>query len=505
MKTLGITQSVCPTCRRTVPAKVLGDETGVHFESFCPDHGPRRRLVHRDMDAYLRSQHFVKPAWVPRSFAGDSAAPCPEGCGFCDRHEQHLCMPIIEITQRCDLACPICLVDAGGGRDMSRDEFRLILNRLIEAEGQIAVLNLSGGEPLLHPDLLALVDDVLSRPEFVRVSISTNGLRLLAEPQLVDELASRDVVVSLQFDGFSDHVYTTLRGRPLLAQKRRILDLMAERRAPLSLTVTAAGGVNEDQFGPILEYYFAQPHIVSMMIQPIAFAGRAAGWRGDSLASANGKSGRLTIPDVLHLLDQAGNPRVSSADFAPLPCCHPLCFSLAHYLMLEDGNSVSLSELVGTSRLMDSLANRTIFGLDEEETESLKDLVYELWSGPRALAPDGESIMRTLRRILDELTCSCMAFDPRKTFGIAQRRIKSIFIHAFQDADTFDLARVRRCCTAYPLADGRLMPACVYNVRERQVIPSLAHASGQRHTGPKRERGMVNYYPPLAQESPGGQ
>ena len=428
-------------------------------------------------------------------------------------------MPIIEITQRCDLACPICLVDAGrpspqplspaagergrgeGGQDMSLAEFRAILDRLIAAEGQIAVLNLSGGEPLLHPDLLALVDDALMRPEFVRVSISTNGLRLLAEPQLVDELASRDVVVSLQFDGFSDHVYTKLRGRPLLAQKRRILDLMAERRAPLSLTVTAAGGVNEDQFGPILEYYFAQPHIVSMMIQPMAFAGRAA-----ALVPHSGECGyRLTIPDVLHLLDQAGNLRVSSVDFAPLPCCHPLCFSLAHYLMLEDGNSVSLSELVGTSRLMDSLANRTVFGLDEEETESLKDLVYELWSGPCALAPDGESIMRTLRRILDELTCSCMAFDPRKTFAIAQRRIKSIFIHAFQDADTFDLARVRRCCTAYPLADGRLMPACVYNVRERQVIPSLAHASGQCHTGPKRERGMVNYYPPLAQESPGGQ
>jgi 7,8-dihydro-6-hydroxymethylpterin dimethyltransferase len=180
---------------------------------------------------------------------------------------------------------------------------------------------------------------------------------------------------------------------------------------------------------------------------------------------------RLTIPDVLRRLDAAGNPRVKAADFAPLPCSHPLCFSLAYYLMLDDGRSASLNQLIGAGKLMDALANRTIFGLDEQETESMKDMIYDLWSGPAALAPDGASVMRTLRDILDEVTrastgvCSC--FDPRKTLGIAQRRIKSIFIHAFQDAETFDLARVRRCCNAYPLADGRLMPVCVYNVRER--------------------------------------
>lgn len=463
MNTLGMTQSVCVTCRRVVPAKVAANGSGVHFESFCPEHGSCRRLVHRDVEAYLRSQHFVKPAWIPRSFAGNSSAPCPEGCGLCDRHEQHLCMPIVEITSRCDLACPICLVDAGGGRDTSLDEFRRILDRLIAAEGQADVLNLSGGEPLLHPGLLELVDAALSRPEIVRVSISTNGLRLLDQPQLVDDLASRDVVVSLQFDGFGDDACTALRGRPLASEKLEILGLLAQRQAPTSLTVTAAGGVNEHEFGPILEYFFSQPHIVSMMIQPIAFAGRAVKVANDIM--------RLTIPDVLRLLDEAGSPRVVAADFAPLPCSHPLCFSLAYYLMLDDGGSVSLNQLVGAGKLMDSLANRTIFGLDEQETESLKDMIYDLWSGPAALAPDSESVMRTLRGILDEITCSsshtCSCFDPRKAFGIAQRRIKSIFIHAFQDAETFDLARVRRCCNAYPLADGRLMPACVYNVRER--------------------------------------
>jgi len=468
MKTLGMTQSTCVTCRRIVPAKVLADdaEGSVYFKCFCPEHGEQQRLIHRDIDMYLRSQYSIKSALIPQIFAGDSTKSCPDGCGFCDRHEQHLCMPIVEITQRCDLACPICLVSAGGETDMMPAEFHNILDRLIKAEGQIDILNLSGGEPLLHPDILELIDDALARPQIVRVSISTNGLQLLAQPQhkLLKALTKRDVVISLQFDGFDDNAITTLRGQGggLLKQKQKILNLLAKHETSTSLTMTLAGGVNDHQLAPVLDYYFSQPHIVSMMIQPIAFTGRATHLT-DSIT-------RLTIPDVLRLLDTAGNPRVKATDFAPLPCSHPLCFNLAYYLMLDDGRSAPLNKLLDAHKLMDSLANRTVFGLDEQEIDQIKDIIYDLWGDPTA----DESIMKTLRSILDEFATPpppaserCPCFDPRRTFGIAQRRIKSIFIHAFQDAETFDLARVRRCCNAYPLADGRLMPACVYNVRER--------------------------------------
>ena len=180
-----------------------------------------------DVDDYLRSLRYVKPAWVPREFAGDAAAACPDGCGFCSRHEQHLCMPIVEITSRCDLACPVCLVDAGRavGHDAAPN-WPGFSTRSIAAERQIDVLNLSGGEPLVHPELLGLVDEALRRPEIVRVSISTNGLALLAEPELLEQLRERNVVVSLQFDGFRDEIYEMLRGRPLLAEKLRLLDVL---------------------------------------------------------------------------------------------------------------------------------------------------------------------------------------------------------------------------------------------------------------------------------------
>ena len=456
--TLGVTHSACGLCHRIVPAKVVTDGRDVYFEKFCRTHGQSKTLVYRDVDNYLRTQRYVKPAWMPREHAGTSDAACPDGCGFCDRHEQHLCLPIVEITSRCNLICPICIADAGRQWDMTVEQFAAMMDTLIRAERQIDVLNLSGGEPLLHPDLLTIVDEALAQPQIVRVSISTNGLELLRRPELIEQLRQRNVVVSLQFDGFDDRVYEILRGRRLLDEKREILARLAEAGISTSLTITVAGGVNEDQFPEILKYFFLESHIVCLTIQPIALAGRAT--------DAGTGIGRLTIPDVLRLLDTAGDPRVRAADFAPLPCSDPRCFCLAYYLMLDDGGTISLNRLTNASGLMDSLANRTVFGLDSEEQDRLKDLIYELWSGPAGSAPDGEAVMRTLRRIMDAV--GACGFEPRAAFTLAERHIKSIFIHAFQDADTFDLSRVRRCCQAYPQPDGKLIPACVHNVLTRK-------------------------------------
>ena len=149
-----------------------------------------------------------------------------------------------------------------------------------------------------------------------------------------------------------------------------------------------------------------------------------------------------------------------------MPCSHPLCFSLAYYLVLDNGDSVSVNQLVEASKVMDALANRTVFGLDADEQENLRDMIYEIWSGTVAMAPESESVMKTLRHITEEMSCS--HFDVRRAFATAERHIKSIFIHAFQDVDTFDLARVRRCCQAYVQPDGRLIPICVHNVLRRR-------------------------------------
>jgi hypothetical protein len=458
---LGMGWSVCGVCRASIPAKFLAIDGDVHIRKFCPEHGESLCFIRHDVDDYLRTQRFVKPAWIPRAFRGDATAACPNGCGICARHEQHLCMPIIEITNRCDLVCPICINASAdpdcASWDMPVEEFGRVLDAILEAEGQIDVLNISGGEPTLHPGLLALVDEALRRNGIIRVSVSTNGLTFLREPALLEGLAARNIVVSLQFDGFRDEIYRRLRGRALLEEKREILAALRRRDVTTSLTMTAAAGVNDDQFHEVLDLLFASPNIISLMIQPLAFVGRAA--------ECPDRDRRLSIPETIRLAT-TGHALVKAEDFVPLPCSSPLCFSLAFYLMTDDGRAVSVNRLSDAATLMDSLSNHVVFGLDPEEHEKLKRMIYSLWSGPVGAVPEGEAVLATLRGILREASAlsNRSGFDPRQAFSLAERKVKSVFIHAFQDAETFDLARVRRCCQAYPQSDGRLIPACVRNV-----------------------------------------
>ncbi len=447
------TVSICARCRRPLPARIHIERGAVWLRKVCPDHGPQEARISSDAEAYLDTARFHRRASVPLEFSA-AARGCPGSCGLCPEHEQHVCMPIVEITGRCDLSCPICLVPEGATDDLDLEQVEAILDRLIATEGRIDVLNLSGGEPLLHPRFLDIVDACARRDEIVRVSVSTNGLALLRAPAVLDRLAERNAVVSLQFDGRDDEACVRLRGRPLLEEKMRLIDLARERGVALSLTATVAAGVNERFLPGILDLLFAEDQIRSVMIQPAAYTGRAA------------RRGRprdaTSIPDVLRAIDGAARGTVSAADFSPLPCSHPACFSLSYYLSVGEERFVAVKALAAIDRYLDLLANRAIVGTDAESFEAVRSAVYDLWSGPAALAPDSRGALTAIRRILDSISC-CGPFRAREAMARAERSMKSVFIHSFMDADTFDLSRARKCCNVYPLADGRLVPACIRN------------------------------------------
>ncbi len=453
---LEIGTGLCPACGRTVPMKLVRRGDGaVWFEKFCPECGPSEARAYSDAVQWAAARRVVGPALIPDAFAGDAARPCPEGCGFCARHEQHLCMPIVEITSRCNLGCPICLNDSGGeAPDMTAGEFSTVLDRLIEAEGQVDILNFSGGEPLLHPELIALVDMALARPGIVKVSVSTNGLKLLEDMALAAELKKRDVVIALQFDGFDPEADRRMRGAELGRKRRRILEMLQLRNMTASLTFTLAGGWNDPQLHEAFRLLFECDNLVSLMIQPLAFTGRAAG-----VAEVE----RLDVAAALRRIDEYGAPYAKAADFAPLPCSHPLCFALAYYLKLDSGRFVPLNKIVDARTLLNQAANKVVFGLNPEEHGELKNMVYELWAESTG---EADEVLATLKRLLknySEADTGCGCFNPRRAFNLMEREIKSVYIHAFMDRHNFDLARARRCCQAYALADGRLIPCCVRN------------------------------------------
>ena len=456
---LTTTPSVCRQCRRLIPARVMVRDDGVWLEKVCPDHGPQEARVYGDAQAYRELGRFHRQASIPLAFA-TAAKGCPESCGLCPEHEQHVCLPILEITDHCNLECPICLVRNPGRRHLERRNVAQVLDRLIETEGQIDVLNLSGGEPTLNPHFREIVQECVARREILRVSVSTNGTVLVRNPDLLQFLAERHVIISLQFDALTDEIYQALRGRPLLEVKKRLIEQCAALNTPMSLTVTVVRGVNDTQLAPITDLLFERDHILSVMFQPAAYLGQAA--RLPRPANA------LTIPDVIQGLYGAGKGPVSAADFSPLPCSHPACFSLAFYLKVADREFAPIKQLIEVDRYLNLVQNRAIFGTDAESFATISDAVYELWSGPAALSPDSKRALNAVRKLLRAVSGNG-GYSPRQALSVAERSIKSIFIHQFMDPDTFDLSRARKCCQVYPQPDGRLIPVCVHNCLKRGV------------------------------------
>jgi 7,8-dihydro-6-hydroxymethylpterin dimethyltransferase len=443
------TRSLCPACGQKVDAFILEKEGAVFLEKQCPQHGVSCALISSDASWYRDSLHFVKPRKQPRALGADTFTSCPESCGLCPEHGQHTCLPVIEITSSCDLNCQICLKQWKNQQEMSVQEFSGVLDTLLVCEGFVPVINLSGGEPTMHPQIIDMVE-IAKRKGVMQTSISTNGLRLLRDADFRHKLSALNPLIALQFDGFKPYTSLYLRGRDIVKEKLSLIEILEKELFNYSLVATVAEGVNDEEITAITDFFF-KSKAVSLMFQPMAFTGKASLFR-DPLH-------RLTIPDVIAKIEKC--TCVKKGDFVPLPCSHPTCFALSYYFQADAGNFVSVKDLLGLEKYLEVIANRTLPGLDIEGFNALRDRVYDLWSAADQF-PHSGMILKKIRNILKELSEN--GFRADKAFEIGIKSVKAIFIHQFMDRDTLDFGRLIKCCNHYPQADGRLIPMCAQNV-----------------------------------------
>lgn len=442
------TLAMCPVCRLQVNARVVERGDGVYLEKFCEMHGFSQALISSDAEWYRRGLLYVKPKQAPLHVQVKEFRGCPESCGSCPEHQQHTCLPVIEITSACNLACPVCLKRFAGDFQLSFDDFARILDTLIRCEGTLPVINLSGGEPTLHPRLAEFLH--LARDKGVmQITVSTNGLLLLERPELRELFRRTGTLVALQFDGFRAETWVRLRGRDLSAKKQELIEILEQENIRYSLVATLAKGINDDEIAPVAEFFF-RSRAVSLMFQPLCRTGSGATFP---------VSGKLTIPDVVHALEKC--PPMHQGDFNPLPCSHASCFALAYYCILGEGRFVSLKEFLGSENYLRVIANRTLPGLDPESFDLIRQRLYDVWSLADA-GSLGEQILQRIRQVLREVGGEEYSRD--KTFALGVETMKAIFIHDFMDLDTFDFGRLLKCCNPYPQADGRLIPMCAQNV-----------------------------------------
>jgi len=437
-----LTRSLCPECSQIIDAQVLIRDGAVYLRKYCQQHGWYEALVSSDADWYLNSLKYNKPGAIPYKFATNVEHGCPLDCGLCPEHQQHTCVGIIEITTRCNLSCPTCFADAGTGYDLSLMQVEKILDQLLETEGQPEIVQISGGEPSIHPQILDIL--AAARKRGIRhVMLNTNGLRLAQDSDFVHQLVQYQPTIYLQFDGLTDRPYQVLRGRELSDIKRQALSNLAEAGLHVILVPTIVHGVNDSEIGDILMFGLKHPAVLGVNYQPVTFAGRCLD-RCDALY-------RTTLTDILHAVETQTNGLFKVSDFRPVPCPHPSC-SACTYAFVDGDQVIPIPRLLNVDDYLDFVSNRSVPDLSSE----LQSVLEALWSMAAMMGSEKTS---------NALTCvACNSIIPLPSeFKFTSEHFFMIQIHGFMDEHTFDVKRLMKCCVHELLPDGRAVPFCAYN------------------------------------------
>lgn len=443
-----LTRSICPVCRRVIDAQVLLRDSKVYMRKRCPEHGPFEALVYSDAEAYVASARFNKPGTKPLMYSTEIDRGCPHDCGLCPDHQQHACLGIIEVNSACNMDCPLCFADAGAGFNLTLEEVEGILDHFVETEGEPEAVQFSGGEPSIHPEIIPMLEAATAR-NIRHVMLNTNGKRIAADDEFLEQLASIDPqpAIYFQFDGFDSETYRILRGEPdILDEKLRALDRLAEIGSTVVLVPAIERNVNEHELGDIVRFGLDHPAVRGITFQPAFHSGRH---------SNHDPMTRMTNPDIVKLIEAQTDGLFVERDFFPVPCCFPTCNSVT-YAFVEDETVLPLPRFLDVEDYLDYVSNRLVPDIGEFSAEAIQMALEGLWSS--SAVPGSEKSGREFA-----LSCSICGMIEDSAFGEITDHMFMIALQDFLDPWTFNQKNVMKCCKEILLPDGKQIPFCAYN------------------------------------------
>jgi uncharacterized radical SAM superfamily Fe-S cluster-containing enzyme len=177
------TISLCNDCHRRIDAKIIFEDDKVFLTKRCREHGFQKVLIADDISYYKQIRNYNKASEYPLAPHTQTNYGCPYDCGICPDHEQHSCLTLIEITDRCNLTCPTCYASSSPthGRHRTLEEIEFMFNAIVKSEGEPDVVQISGGEPTIHPDFFQILDMAKKKP-IKHLMVNTNGIRIADRP-----------------------------------------------------------------------------------------------------------------------------------------------------------------------------------------------------------------------------------------------------------------------------------------------------------------------------------
>ncbi|MCH6548363.1 MAG: radical SAM protein [Proteobacteria bacterium] len=468
--------SICATCLRRVDAKIVFQDGGVWMLKRCPEHGAERVLIADDIDYYKRAREiFVKTPEQVTRYNTPVRYGCPYDCGVCPDHEQHGCTLLIEVTDACNLRCPTCYAMSGPERQTHRslEQIERMLDLAVRNEEEPSIVQISGGEPTIHPQFFEIMDAARSRP-IQHLMINTNGIRIAREAGFAERLKEYEpnLEIYLQFDSFRREALQVLRA----ADTRRVHQLALAKLNALNiattLVVTVRRGVNDDELGEIIEFARAQACVRGVTFQPVQAAGRLEQYEG----GFDCKRDRLTLTEVRRrILEQSD--LFAPEDILPVPC-HADSIAMAYALKLDD-KFVPLTGLIDPEVLVEGGRNTIVY----EKEEVIREKLFDLFSTHHS--PESQA------GAMNDLLAAVPA--PESLSKLSYANIFRLLIVQFIDAHSFDLRSIRKTCVHIVHPDGkRVIPFDTYNLLYRDGLEHTLLAEIRRERESQKLNGPIS-------------
>ena len=467
------TRSICPECHNVLPARIFERDQMVMMRKSCPIHGDYEDVYWSDLDQWNRVRRYSTVGDGLENPRTTTSRGCPYDCGICPNHKSQTVLSIIDVTNRCNLKCPICFANASAAGYVYQPSFeeicRMIDNLAANKPVSVKALQLSGGEPTLRDDLPEIAK-YAHNVGIDHIEVNTNGIRIANDPSFLDKLLESEVSsFYLQFDGITNEPYKVTRGLELLPTKLKALDNLRVRGHDSAiLVVTLVRGVNDNQLGGIINFAAKNHDIVRCVnVQPVSITGRID---RDKLADY-----RITIPDFMRLVEEQTDGQLKRDDFYPVPTVVPFARAvgalkgkrypeftmhehcgMATFVFVDDGKLVPITRYAnvdGFMKAMNEVAELALAG--RKVRASLKMM---------------ESMRHLKVKVLGPLITGVVKEGSYEALGNLMRRIVMVGAMHFMDGYNFDLERVERCGIHYAIPDGRIIPFCTMNTLHRAQI-----------------------------------
>ena len=418
----------------------------------------QKTLIADDVGYWKSQRDWLKPGDRPLAPQSRTEHGCPYDCGLCPDHEQHSCLAIIEINDACNLTCPVCFADSAVGRGGHRPlaEIEAMLDTVVASEGEPDLVQISGGEPTIHPQFFEVLAAAKTRP-IRHLMINTNGLRIAREPGFAERLAEfmPGLEVYLQFDSLRREALMDLRGADLSRVRIEALEALERVGVSTTLVVTVKKRVNDVDIADIVRFALEWRCVRGVTFQPVQDAGRNEGF--------DAKTNRIVLTEIRRKVAEAGV--FSLADMIPLPC-NPdqICIGYG----LRNGAEVTpVTSLLPRETLVSAAPNTVAF----EAYPELRRRVFDLLSLSTA---QGD----TSGKLASLLCCLPEVAVPEE---IAYEHTFRVVISQFLDRYNFDLGTVKRSCVHFVQPDGQIIPFDTFNTFYRPgAVGNAALARGRR-------------------------